>query len=60
MSTVSAGCTHFFPIRLAENELALLTGRRLLSSYALPNGGEAWIISEADRSITTILLPEGY
>ncbi|CAG4925543.1 hypothetical protein [Paraburkholderia saeva] len=42
------------------NELALLTGRRLLSSYDLPGGGKVWIITEADRSVTTILLPEDY
>lgn len=44
----------------AENELALLTGRRVLSSYDLPDGGKVWIITEADRSITTILLPGDY
>ena len=43
------------------NELALLTGKRLLSSYNVPNGkGKVWIITEADRSVTTILLPEEY
>lgn len=41
------------------NELALLTGSRLLSSYDLP-GGKVWIITEADRSVTTILLPDDY
>ncbi|CAJ5416809.1 plasmid related protein [Burkholderia pseudomallei] len=46
---------------LASNELALLTGTRLLSSYKLPGGsGKVWIITEADRSVTTILLPEEY
>lgn len=46
---------------LAANELALLTGKRLLSSYDLPGGkGKVWIITEADRSVTTILLPEEY
>ena len=42
-----------------ENELALEHGRRLLSSYPV---GErrVWIITEADRSVTTILLPEEY
>jgi hypothetical protein len=44
----------------AANELALLTGKRLLSSYDLPGGGKVWIITEADRSVTTILLPEDY
>lgn len=43
------------------NELALLTGKRLLSSYNLPDGkGKIWIITEADRSVTTILLPDEY
>ncbi len=46
---------------LAANELALLTGKRLLSSYSLPDGGgKVWIITEADRAVTTILLPEEY
>ncbi|KVE69750.1 hypothetical protein [Burkholderia vietnamiensis] len=43
------------------NELALLTGKRLLSSYILPDGrSKIWIITEADRSVTTILRPEEY
>ncbi|CAB3741908.1 hypothetical protein LMG22037_06545 [Paraburkholderia phenoliruptrix] len=46
---------------LASNELALLTGKRLLSSYNLPDGsGKVWIITEADRAVTTILLPDEY
>jgi hypothetical protein len=46
---------------LAANELALLTGKRLLSSYDLPDGqSNVWIITEADRSATTILLPKEY
>ena len=46
---------------LAANELALLTGKRLLSNYNLPDGkGKVWIITEADRSVTTILLPDEY
>lgn len=45
---------------LAANELALLTGKRLLSSYVIPGGGKVWITTEADRSATTILLPEDY
>jgi hypothetical protein len=42
------------------NELALITGKRLLSSYDLPAGRKVWIITEADRSVTTILLPDDY
>lgn len=46
---------------LASNELALLTGKRLLSSYNLPGrNGKIWIITEADRKATTILLPNEY
>ncbi|MCM2549253.1 hypothetical protein [Burkholderia glumae] len=45
---------------IASNELALLTRKRLLSSYVIPGESRVWIITEADRSITTILLPEDY
>jgi hypothetical protein len=42
-----------------QNEIALREGYRFLSSY--PVGRECvWIITEADRSVTTILLPEEY
>ena len=42
-----------------ENELSLKHGWRILSSY--PVGNErVWIITEADRSYTTILLPSEY
>jgi hypothetical protein len=42
-----------------QNEFALRHGYRVLSSY--PVGRECvWIITEADRSVTTILLPEDY
>ena len=43
-----------------ENEWALLSGDRLLSAYALPDGGRVWVITEADRSATTVLLPSEY
>jgi hypothetical protein len=42
-----------------QNEIALREGLRVLSSYDVP-AGRLWIITEADRSITTILLPEEY
>ena len=49
------------------NDLALINGDRLLSSYKIPtelNAGlyddEIWIITEADRSTTTILFPSDY
>ncbi|HYW38269.1 MAG TPA: hypothetical protein VE957_09165 [Terriglobales bacterium] len=43
------------------NQLSLERGFRLLSSYRT-NAGDAkvWVITEADRSVTTILLPEEY
>ena len=42
------------------NELALREGTRLLSVYHAGNGTRFWIITEADRQTTTILLPEDY
>jgi hypothetical protein len=42
-----------------QNERALREGYRVLSSYEVP-AGRIWIITEADRSITTILLPEEF
>ena len=44
----------------AENELSLKEGFRLLSSYTDRNNTKFWIITEADRSATTVLLPEDY
>lgn len=43
-----------------ENELSLREGFRLLSVYCSANGARFWIITEADRSVTTILLPSEY
>lgn len=43
-----------------ENELSLREGFRLLSSYTGQNGVNFWIITEADRSSTTVLLPDDY
>jgi hypothetical protein len=43
-----------------ENELSLQRGFRLLSSYRLSSGATVWCITEADRSVTTFLLPEEY
>jgi hypothetical protein len=44
---------------LRQNEIALRDGYRVLSSYNV-SAGRIWIITEADRSVTTILLPEEY
>ena len=43
-----------------ENELSLREGFRLLSAYSDSGGTRFWIITEADRSATTVLLPEDY
>ena len=43
-----------------ENKIALLEGHRLFSSYRSEWGETFWIITEADRSVTTVLLPEEY
>ena len=43
-----------------ENEHALKHGNRVLSSYTLTSGEKLWIITEADRSVTTLLLPNEY
>jgi hypothetical protein len=42
-----------------QNEVALREGHRVLSSYHT-TAGRVWVITEADRSATTILLPEEY
>ena len=42
------------------NDDALGFGARLLSAYNTESGRKFWIITEADRSATTVLLPEEY
>ena len=43
-----------------QNELSLKYGFRLMSSYPVTPTEKLWIITEADRSVTTLLLPEEY
>ena len=43
-----------------ENELSLKAGYRLFSAYELKGLPKIWIITEADRSATTILFPDEY
>ncbi|MFC1930687.1 hypothetical protein ACFLXJ_00535 [Chloroflexota bacterium] len=43
-----------------ENELSLKEGYRLLSAYESEGLPKIWIITEADRSTTTILFPDEY
>ncbi len=44
---------------IAENAVSLREGFRILSSYDV-DGTKYWVITEADRSSTTVLLPEEY
>lgn len=44
-----------------ENEYSIKHGFRVVSSYDVGDEGrKVWILTEADRSVTTILLPEEY
>jgi hypothetical protein len=47
------------PTDVAENEYSVAHGFRLLSSYQTDAGERLWIITEADRSATTLLLTRG-
>jgi hypothetical protein len=42
------------------NNQALMYGNRLLSAYKTKLGEKLWVITEADRSVTTLLLPDEY
>ncbi len=43
-----------------ENELSVREGFRILSSYPLGTGEKVWILTEATREVTTILLSTQY
>ena len=43
-----------------KNELSLKEGSRLFSVYDAGDGTRFWIITEHDRSVTTVLLPDEY
>jgi len=45
---------------IAQNQRALKKGGRLCSRYVSSAGQPFWIITDADRSVTTALLPEDY
>lgn len=44
----------------AANDDALHSGERLLSVYQSATGTTFWVLTEADRSATTVLLPDDY
>ena len=48
------------PADWTENERSLGLGLRLFSVYRSKKGVKFWVITEADRSATTVLLPEDY
>ena len=48
------------PADREDNEKALADGGRLVSAYHSAGGVKFWIITEADRDITTVLMPEDY
>jgi len=48
------------PDDIKANAAALRVGARILSSYRLTEGVRIWVITEADRSATTLLLPSEY
>jgi hypothetical protein len=43
-----------------ENEGAIEQGNRILSAYTTSAGERMWVLTEADRSATTLLVPEEY
>jgi hypothetical protein len=43
-----------------ENDISVANGYRVLSAYRTTSGTKFWIITEADRSATTVLLPDEY
>lgn len=45
---------------IRENEFSVLNDFRILSAYRTRNDVKIWVITEADRSATTLLLPEEY
>lgn len=43
-----------------SNDVALIEGSRILSAYKTLKGEKIWIITEADRSSTCVILPSEY
>jgi len=57
---VSGDWGNVCPEDAEANEAAVNERARLLSAYSTDTGVHFWIITEADRSVTTVLLPEEY
>jgi len=43
-----------------ENAVSVEQGFRILSAYTTSAGDRLWVLTDADRSVTTILLPHEY
>ena len=48
------------PADARANDRALEQGGAISSAYRAADGTEFWVITEADRSVTTVLLPEDH
>ena len=44
----------------SENDFSVKAGFRIFTVYRTRNGEKLWVITEADRSVTTLLLPSEY
>jgi hypothetical protein len=56
----SGDCGELCEEDIRENEFSVLNGFRILSAYRTRLDVKIWIITEADRSATTFLLPDEY
>ena len=48
------------PEDASENDFSVKAGFRIFSVYQTRTGEKLWVITEADRSVTTLLLPNEY
>lgn len=48
------------PSDARANDRSVKENTRILSAYHLPDDTKVWVITEWDRSYTTLLLPEEY
>ncbi len=48
------------PADRRANENAVTSGGRVFSAYSLPDGERVWVVTEASRESTTVLLPTEY
>jgi len=54
---VTGDWSEMHPADQERNRRAVSDGDFILSSYSLPDGEQIWLITEADRQVTTFLLP---